>query len=529
MSKSKLTFLSILALIILSINVSADFTIENNSLDIELIQGESHTFHINITSTNPVQPINLTFEYAEMKDNDNDKITIAIPELLTIDPLQSEQADFTVMVPKHMDLDKYSTTITITDTGSLETKTFDLSIRVTPGVCDFGPAGSDLILDLKDPDSGDNFGPGDKIKIRADVENTGIDDIRVQLEAFLYDEDSVIESSASSTENIEEDEEEEFIFYLTIPDRNGEIDDDESYMLFVKAFDDDNEDENCIQTGFSIDIELEKHKVEIREDMTRFLPEILSCGETTSLVVNAQNLGEKDEDVYFEIENPAIGIYEISDTFELEDFNSDEDNQASRNFKFKIPETTPEGIYEFFIRAIYSGSKSDSITLPLEVLSCSQAKSEIFTQAPSTTMNIQSNTYITLAPQDSELIHITLENNEPTKVLLFLSIKEISDFAETASKTITLQPFESTNVFLPMNLFSDAEQGIYTGIIELSDGMNLLRTETLNIEVVTKQSTLETTQESKGLLQEIPYAVIIMANIALLIILGAVISLLRNI
>jgi uncharacterized membrane protein len=528
MSK-KFTLFSILALIIFSINVSADFTIDSNSLDLELVQGESHTFYINITSTNPVEPINLTFEYTEMKDNDNDKIILEIYELLTIEPLQSKLAEFSMNIPKHMDLDQYFSTITISQENSTEKETFDLSIQVNPGICDFGPAGSDLILDLKDPDSGDDFGPGDEIKIRAEVENTGNDDIRVQLEAFLYDEDSVIESTSSKTENIEEGEDEEFIFYLTIPDRNGEIDDDENYVLFVKAFDDDNEDENCIQTGFTIDIELEKHKVEIREDMTYFLPEILSCGETTSLIVNAQNLGEKDEDVYFEIENPSIGIYKVSDTFELEDFNSNEDNEASRNFKIEIPENTLEGTYDFLIRAIYSGGKADSITLPLEVLSCSNTKSNMFTKSPSATMNVQSNTYLTLSPKDSELIHITLDNNEPTNILLFLTIKEISDFAETTSRTITLQPFESTNVFIPLNLFKEAEQGIYTGIIELSDGINVLSSETLNIEVVPTVSKASQATENKGSFAEIPYAVLIMANMALLIILGAVISLLRSI
>ena len=345
LSKIKtLFFWTILALALFSTNVAADFTLDNNSLSLELMQSQDHTFQIEITNNDPTETITLDFSYTEMIDNDNDEIILEIPEELIIDPLQSKSAEFTINVPKYMDLNHYTSTITIQEINTSETKTFDLSILVTPGVCDFGETGTDLVLKIDDPDSGDDFGPGDTIKIKAEVENVGIDDITVQLEAFLYDEDDIVESTASSKENIEEGEDEEFIFYLTIPEKNGEIDEDEDYQLFIKAFDEDNEAQNCVQEGISLDIKLEKHKIKINEDATYFTPSITSCGESTSLVVNIINLGEKDEDVYIHVESPELNIFETSDTFEIEDFNADEDNEASRNFKLEIPENIEENI-----------------------------------------------------------------------------------------------------------------------------------------------------------------------------------------
>ena len=69
-------------------------------------------------------------------------------------------------------------------TGSTAQDTLQLDIEVEPDVCDFGQVGSAYKLTLIE--MSDEFKPGDTVSIEVEVENQGQNDIRVQVEAFLF-------------------------------------------------------------------------------------------------------------------------------------------------------------------------------------------------------------------------------------------------------------------------------------------------------------------------------------------------------
>ena len=150
------------------------------------------------------------------------------------------------------------------------------------------------------------------------------------------------------------------------------------------------------------------------EDSTRFIDSSLACGDETSLIADVKNLGEKDEDVIITVENKDLGIYETSDTFELEEFDSNEDNEATRTFSITIPEGITEGIYNFIVKATYSGN-SDSITLPLDVWSCDSTISQP-TSFEQVSLYIKSEKILSLESDKASTIHLVIQNDAAVKI-----------------------------------------------------------------------------------------------------------------
>ena len=476
----------ILALFVLmlvpAINASvADISFDPDPVALDLLQGDSRDFDITITNSHLTDNITFNFTYTSMEDNDEDELILNFPNEITIPANSNATLTVNADVDSRLDKNTYTSTITFTDINTNDTKTLDFSAQVTIGICDFGPVGTSLEVKIKEPDNGDDYKPGDIIDIEVDVDNIGTEKIRTQVEAYLYDEDEVIESTSSSTESIEEGEDQTFFLSIKIPTNSRNINENEDYTIYVKAFDDDHEEDECIQDSLSIDIKLDKHDI-IIEESTRLLPSTAFCGETVSLVVDVTNIGEKDEDVTITIENSALNINEVSDSFEVENFDSNSDNEGSRSFRIDVPVDTIEGTYDFKIKASYSGDQT-STSLPLIVASCEEST------APAGRFNFETSNLFFKSEQSLELsqgetttIHLLIENNAPERRVFIINI-EASDFAETISSTMTLEAFKSTNIFLPLTILPDTEEGTYSATVVLSDGLNTLTSETLTVQI----------------------------------------------
>lgn len=524
LQKIKYLFLWILVLAVIpAVNANiTDLSLDSTNASLDLLQNDVSSFDIIFTNSNPTDNITINFSHIEMLDDDNDELELTFPTNFTI-PANSN-ATLTVVVEAEDKLDSgsYTSTLTFTDINSLETETFSFSSTIEPGFCDFGRVGNYLLIDVKDPDSGDDYSPGDIIDIEVDIDNLGTEDMNVQVEAFLYSDNIIIESASSSTENIRDGKDETFYMSLKIPTDNDDIDENKDYTLYIIAYDDDNDDEECTQSDISINIELEKHQVTI-EDTTRFVSSSTTCGSEVSLIVDVINTGDKDEDVMIVVENNKLGIYETSDTFELEDFNSDNDNQASRTFHFDIPSNIEEEIYDFIVKAVYSGD-SEKITLPLDVWSCEY----VDTSSPDykkASLYFKSEKLISTSEGKLNTIHLVLENNAPTTQLYFINLEEVSDFAETTSKTVTLEAGQSTNIFLPLEILPETEEGTYTAMVQLTDGSDILASETVTVSIGVQESQ----EDSVSLFSETTPKDLVIYNIVLLFIVVLIIFLLRYI
>jgi len=503
-------FTFFIALILIPLALAQSVDVKEDSIELTINQNQIKTFDINIENKGT---INISLEFShniDLEDNEGDKITLTFPESLEIEPGQTQTTTITVETDPNMDFANYAGTVTVTDTNTNEEDSFDLSIQVQPNICDFGEFGNDLEITIKDPEEGEEYSPGDTIKIKVEVENNGQNSIRTQLEAFLFNEFNNIADIASETIKIDENEDEKFTIELEIPTNNNDLDDGDELTIYIKAFDDDNEQLNCVQESIAIDINLEKYDIIIKEEKTLFFPSMLTCGETAYLNVGLINVGDKDADVEVSIENNALNIFEKSNKFEIEDFSSDE-NEALKKFDIFIPEDIQPGEYMFTIEAKYSG-KTKTHSLPLDILSCTEFEIEQqFFQAPKVEISVIDKT-LSLAPSDTELIHTKITNNLPLQKILFVSLKDVSDFAQEATKTITLEPFKTTSIFLPLNI-NNADPGKYTAIIEVSDGSSILASETLTINILSSE---EQTQGISNFISEIPLYTWIIINLVII-------------
>lgn len=502
----------------------ADISFDPDPITLELLQGDSRDFYITITNSHLTDNITLSFDYTTMEDNDGDELILNFPSEITVLANSNETLTVNADIDHRLDVDTYTSTITFTDILTNDTKTLDFSAQVTIGICDFGPVGTSLQVKIKEPDSGDDFKPGDIIDIEVDVDNVGTEKIRTQVEAYLYDEDEVIESTSSSTESIEEGEDETFYLSLKIPTDSRNINENEDYTIYVKAFDDDHEEDECTQESLSVDIKLDKHDV-IIEDTTRLLPSTAFCGETITAMVDVTNIGEKDEDVTITIENSELNVHETSDAFEVENFDSNSDNEGSRSFRIDIPVDAREGTYDFKVKASFSGDYS-STTLPLTVVSCETATAPAgkFDFATSN-LFFKSEQSLELNPRETSTIHLLIENNAPERRMFFINI-DAAGFADTISSTATIDAFASTNVFLPLTIFPEVEEGTYSATVELSDGLNTLTSETLTVQI---GASAQTEEAAESLFSGTSNAGLMIAILVLLLLIIGVILLIKQI
>jgi hypothetical protein len=211
-----------------------------------------------------------------------------------------------------------------------EVKVKDFDLLDESDLCDVGH------LDIDDFDvDDDEYTQGDTIQIDVDIENTDNDDIKdVIVEVWITEqgETKKLEKEKSSATDIDEDETESFSFEIEIDDDW----DDGDYEIHVQAYEDDEEDTNCIEAVEEIEIDRPDHKVIIEDILV--IPTTINCESLFTAEVDIQNVGNRDDDaVKVRMYNSDLGIDVYSDTFDLERYDDDDDTTVF------LEATIPEG------------------------------------------------------------------------------------------------------------------------------------------------------------------------------------------
>lgn len=510
---SKYALLSLILLISVFSVSAQSLDVLEDSISIEMSQSNTETRIINIKNTGTA-PIEVQFDISQLslKDNDGDEITVSFSDPGIIDPNQTKQSTLTATTPNQIDFESFGGTVKVRIINTTVQDTFTLTINVIPDVCDFGQVGSALKLDIEDPDEGDDFSPGDRMNIKLNVENNGPVDIRTQGEAFLFTEGGrEIESCASEVLNIEDGEDEDFQCTIVIPVDSQDIEEDEDLKLFVKAFDDDNEASQCSQKSIPINIDIESKKLIIDERNTRFMPHSVSCGDITLANVQIVNIGEKRNEATILISNRELNINLKSDLIKIEGFGSEERNTQSRQFEIQVPENAKNKEYRFDVKVNFEGGTATSL-IPLDVISC-EAESGFIIQDFSTEALVKPlEDKFSVKPGGFLSIPIDITSNLNRQTIFIVSVKNIGDFAEASSKQVFLQPGQRITTFLEMLIKDDIEPSVYSGVIEVRAGQNVVFSSPINIEVQepVKQS------KAKEAFSRIPLWFWIIVNIALI-------------
>src|SRR3989344_3324713 len=304
------------------------------------------------------------------------------------------QADFIVeaQIPSNMNEDSYEGTVTISAEGI--DKTFSLVVRVEPPVCKDGrvsdeipvnnPGDGNIRIISLDVDD-DSLDIGETIDATVEVETN--DDFDIVIEAMLYNVDSGKEiiDWVIVVEEALDDDRDSYDFTLEIPVDNDEIDPSDTYILYVKAYEDGDENKNCNYDGIEMEIGRDSDNVIVTEfTITPLVLNILNSGHTVQMSVNVLNIGEdKQEDVYVKVMNTELGLDLSSNKFDLKEYDKS-DNEMSTTLNFQISEDAVAGTYQVEARVYFKdGREYSSLWMPITV----EAAAEVTTTPEDNTQN----------------------------------------------------------------------------------------------------------------------------------------------
>lgn len=473
-----------IAFLLVSIAVSAqsfDVLESNVTKVIDPANTETVSFTINNTGSTNLSSFTFDTSALDLVDNDGDAITLSFSNPETVTAGTSKTVTITIDSSSTLDFETYGGKVTVSS-GSL-TDSFDLNLESQPTVCDSGIQGNDLVLKIDDPNRNDDFKPGDIIRVKANVKNVGKKSIDVQVEAFLFDEDTKIASVTSDTTNVNDGDNEDFIMELEIPTDNRDLKENKDFNLILKAFDDDHESSNCAQSSLPLKFKLNNDDLVIDDSISKFDPSAVSCGQLATATVIITNIGDdKQEDVTLTVSNARLNIKEKSAPFDLDKFDSDEDNEITKRINIAIPKDVFKGDYIFDAVVDYSGKRA-TLPLKLSVLSCQ--KELPFVSVGNADFKVLSNLF-TVEQGDLITIPVKITNHED-QGLFNVNFVNFEDFAEPVSaKTATLTKDQSSTVFLNLRVQDDAVPGRYSVTVNLDSGSKTIASDTVTVDVKKK-------------------------------------------
>ncbi|MAG47837.1 hypothetical protein CL617_04480 [archaeon] len=397
--------------------------------------------------------------------------------------------DITIRVTEEDDIDlgTYTGLIRVTSTQSLVKEISTFSVLVDPEICSEGrtknnirvPSSSDPILkiDIKEPGSGDDLYPGDEIEIEVDVDNQGPDDLDVTVEAILLNLDDNDEvESVEVTEGVNEDKEESFKLLLTVP-VDEDMTDKDDYSIYIKAYDDDDEDSDCNYDN--VDVDFKRRSNDVLINNFNIEPTIVSCNSNIRFTVDVENVGKKeDSNVQLKILNSELGINLISDVFFLDEFDRS-DNIAKKSFSHFLPASVKQGIYSMEAIVFYNkGSKSRSEFTDLEV-TCGDSGTGTGTTG---SVNLLQSTF---SATEGQQLSVPVKIMNPTSSAVTYTVELIptGNWADVVSQQESVQAGQESTVFVYPLIKQGTQSGTYTGAINLKEGSNILSTSSISVNI----------------------------------------------
>ncbi|MBI2107096.1 putative S-layer protein [Candidatus Woesearchaeota archaeon] len=408
---------------------------------------------------------------------------------LVLNPGESKTLKIKTIADEGFDLGTKSGTFTVkskvqgTTTEVVDSASFDL--EVTPELCEVGPIGTKLVLDIKEPDNGENFKPGDRITVEINVENKDSEDRDVELEVSLWnlnENDELLSSDESLNIDSNSDEDVEVEFVLPYGEEIGSSD---KIVIFAKAVFDDNdfeETDQCAEKSVPIDVDRENHEVIIREFVAN--PTTLSCGDNVNFRVSVLNIGKKEEDnVQIAVRSPDLfGVNDLqSNEFTLKKFDKS-DNAAVKTFSFRLPDEVKAGSYNVESLVLFdSKSKSDVETQTLTIEACGEPNTKTGNKAA---VSLLQKTF-TGTSGKVFAVPVTLQNSGSESVEYTVEANAIGGWGTTESEDVSVAPAQASTVFVYVTPKADLEDGKYAGNVVLRQNGNVVATETFSVDVGT--------------------------------------------
>jgi len=300
---------------VITVNESKSLSVSTNSLSASSSAGKNVNATFTLTNNGNTNITNIAFTQSSvLQDDDNDVITLtttADKSLSILQPGQSATITVSASPSSNIDVGSYSSNIVANSTEGVSV-TVVYTIGIVQTFCDKGKIGGYFEVDITEPDSGDDFYPNDVISVEVKVRNTDDDERDVVVVANLFDatDNEFLDAEVETDGSVGDNSYEYFPLDLTVP---VDVKNSHSFRLYVKAYEDGEEDTQCTDDYIGIDIKKDTHNIAI--DKVE-LPSSVSCDETFDAKVTLSNLGKKDEDVKLTMYNSELKINEEK-TFKL--------------------------------------------------------------------------------------------------------------------------------------------------------------------------------------------------------------------
>ena len=334
--------------------IAADFNVVEESLDVNVARGSKTTKEITIENKNDFNLTSFTGSFKLDKTIDGSISVKVLAGVITAGT--SGKLGFEIAASDNIDVDEYTGVMTIARGD--KTDSFVLNVNVQPDICESGSKGSELKITINDPKKGKDFKPGQKMEIDIDVKNTAGRDMDVGVEAELWNvkTGNVLASVSADTTEIEKNKKESFTMELEVPS-NDDVNEKDDIVLFVRAFEDDDEENVCSYESKELDVKREDYDVMIDDFV--ITPASLSCGQRNiNFRVGVENIGNrKDDSVEIVITSEALGIGLKEGPFTLKEFD-ESDNSAVRGLSFTLPKNVEAGTYGVTLDVMFNDGKN---------------------------------------------------------------------------------------------------------------------------------------------------------------------------
>ncbi|MBI4158965.1 putative S-layer protein [Candidatus Woesearchaeota archaeon] len=475
--------------------------VEQSAVKINTFEGQTKTTEITLKNKGTVILSNFEVSHTLSTDGSSvifdagneDKIVLEFKvddkelSALTLNPGESKILKIKTIADEGFDLGTRTGALTIkskvqgTTTEVLDSATFDLEI--TPELCEVGPVGSKLVLDIKEPDRGEDFKPGDTINVEVNVENKDSEDRDVEMEISIWNLDENDELLSKDVDvNVDSNSDEDIEVDFVLP-YGEEIGSSDKIVIFAMAtFDDTDFEETtqCAEASNPIDVDRENHEVLIREFVAN--PTTLTCGDNVNFRVSVLNIGKKEEDnVQIQVRSPDLfGVNDLqSNEFTLKKFDKS-DNAAVKTFSFRVPDSIKEGTYNTEAIVLFdSKSKSDVETQTLTIGACG---TDVTPTGAKAAVSLLQKTF---AATEGKVfaVPVTLQNSGSESVEYTVEANAIGGWGTTESEDVSVAPGQASTVFVYVTPKTDLEDGKYAGNVVLRQNGNVVATETFSVDV----------------------------------------------
>jgi len=275
----------------------------------------------------------------------------------------------------------------------------------------------------------------------------------------------------------------------------------------LSVYEDGNDDENC-KWDWTDDLNIKRRKHDVNIEKVLVIPSTAEAGETVDVKVDVENIGERDEeDVYVKVKSTALDVDEKSELFDIDAYESGDDDEYSVTLTFTVPEDAEEDTYDLEIYVYDEDDENYESGTKFVTLFVEGTGSSTTTTGTATGIATMSTDG---TPEEVEQakafsIPVALTNDADESKEYTVTVSNIGDWATTTSQiTAYLTEGQTSTYYITLTPNADATEGKHSATISVKEGTTVISTKTLSFTIpestsgVTGATVMDVETEDEG-------------------------------